>query len=259
VKPLRTGSVVLVLALIVFAAGTAAADDKVVTYGVSLDYFSKYIWRGQNVDNSSVLQPTVSASAYGFTGSFWGNLDMTNKSKTAPDNAGEFSEYDLTLDYTTTIPDFNWVSWSVGTIYYQFPNTHVDSTTEIYGGFSLTTVPLTPSFKWYRDIQAINGSYFQYSIGQTFDKVYVMNENCYCGLLLGASYGWGNAAYDRGYFGVNSGQSNDLTLSAALCTQVYTWMIKPSINYSTMLGNSIRDATDKSENLWVGVGISTTF
>ena len=25
---------------------------------------------------------------------------MTNKSKTAPDNAGEFSEYDLTLDYT---------------------------------------------------------------------------------------------------------------------------------------------------------------
>jgi hypothetical protein len=86
-----------------------------------------------------------------------------------------------------------------------------------------------------------------------------MNDNCYCGLQLGASYGWGNAAYDKGYFGVNSGQSNDLTLSAALCTQVYTWMIKPSINYSTMLSNSIREATDKSDNLWVGIGISTSF
>ena len=86
-----------------------------------------------------------------------------------------------------------------------------------------------------------------------------MNENCYCGLQLGASYGWGNATYDKGYFGVNAGQSNDLTLSAALCTQVYTWMIKPSINYSTMLSDSIREATDKSDNLWVGVGISTSF
>jgi hypothetical protein len=259
VKPLRTGSVVLGFALITFVAGTAAAEDKVVTFGVSADYFSKYIWRGQNVDNSSVLQPTISASAYGFTGSIWGNIDLTNRSKVAPDNAWEFSEYDLTLDYTNTIPGIDWLSGSVGTIYYQFPNQVYDPTTEIYGGFGLPKVPLTPSFKWYRDVQAYKGSYFQFGVGQLFDKLYVMNENCYCGLQLGASYGWGNAAYDTGYFGVNSGQSNDLTLSAALCTQVYTWMIKPSINYSTMLSDSIREATDKSDNLWVGVGISTSF
>jgi hypothetical protein len=86
-----------------------------------------------------------------------------------------------------------------------------------------------------------------------------MNEKCYCGLQLGASYGWGNAAYDKGYFGVNSGQSNDLTLSAALCIQIDTWMVKPSINYSTMLSDSIRQATNKSDNFWTGVGISTSF
>lgn len=258
-KLTRCDSFVCGLVLIAFVAEIAAAEDKVVTFGFSTDYYSKYIWRGQNVDNSSVLQPAVSANAYGFTGSIWSNIDMTNRSKTAPDNAGEFSEYDLTLDYTATIPGVDWLSGSVGTIYYQFPNTQLNPTTEIYGGFSLTKVPLTPSFKWFRDVQEIHGSYFQYSIGQTFDKLYVMNENCYCGLLLGASYGWANAAYDRGYFGVNSGQSNDLTLSAALCTQVYTWMIKPSINYSSMLGNAIKAATDKSDNFWAGVGISTNF
>ena len=258
-KPLKRNSVVLGLALIAFVAGTAAAEDKVVTVGVSADYFSKYIWRGQNVDNSSVLQPAVSASAYGFTGSIWGNIDLTNRSKVAPDNAWEFSEYDLTLDYTNTIPGIDWLSGSVGTIYYQFPNQVYDPTTEIYGGFGLPKVPLTPSFKWYRDVQAYKGSYFQFGVGQLLDKLYVMNENCYCGLQLGASYGWGNAAYNKGYFGVDGGQSNDLTLSAALCTQVYTWMIKPSINYSTMLSDSIREATDKSDNLWVGVGISTSF
>ena len=87
-RPLRTGSFVLGLALISFVSGTAAAEDKVVTFGFSTDYFSKYIWRGQNVDNSSVLQPAFSASAYGFTGSIWSNIDMTNRSKTTPDNAG---------------------------------------------------------------------------------------------------------------------------------------------------------------------------
>jgi hypothetical protein len=247
------------LALIAFVTGTAAAEDKVVTYGFSMDYYSKYIWRGQNVDNSSVLQPTVSASAYGFTGSFWGNVDMTNRSKTAPDNSWEFSEYDWTLDYTNTIPGIDWLSGSVGMIYYQFPNTAFSPTTEIYTGFSLPKVPLTPSFKWYRDVDEIKGSYFQFGIGQLFEKFYVMNENCYCGLQLGASYGWANSAYNQGYFGVDGGHSNDLTLTAALCTQVYSWMIKPSINYSTMLSDPIREVTDKSDNLWVGVGISTSF
>jgi hypothetical protein len=242
-----------------FGLNKQVAEDKVITFGFSMDYFSKYVSRGQNIDNRSVLQPAVSASAYGFTGTFWGNIDMTDKSETAPDNAWEFSEYDWTLDYTTTIPDINWVSLSVGTIYYQFPNTTTNETTEIYTGFSLPTVILTPSFKWIRDVQDIKGSYFQFSIGHMIEKFYVINEKCCCGLQLGASYGWGDAGYNEGYFGVNSGQSNDLTLSAAFCIQIDSWMIKPSISYATMLSNSIREATDKSDNLWVGVGLSRSF
>ena len=85
-----------------------------------------------------------------------------------------------------------------------------------------------------------------------------MNEKCYCGLQLGASYGWANSAYNNGYFGVNSGNSNDLTLSAGLPSAVDSWMVRPSINYSTMLSDAIREATEKNDNLWFGVGISTS-
>ena len=260
-KPLRTGMAAVELALIILAAGTASADDKVVTWGFSTDYFSKYVWRGQNIDNSSVLQPAFSASAYGFTGSIWGNLDMTNKSKAAPDNAWEFSEFDWSLDYTTAVPEANWISWSVGTIYYRFPNqpSPINMTTEVYTGFSLTTLPLSPSFKWYRDVEAFKGSYFQFGIGQTFDKIYSFSDSVTCALVLGASYGWGNAAYNDGYFGVNSALSNDLTLSAGLPITVGSWTIKPSLNYSAMLSKKIQEATDKSDNFWVGLGISTTF
>ena len=245
--------------LAAFTAGAVAAEEQVVKFGLSADYYSKYIWRGQNINDKSVFQPAVSVSAYGFTGSVWGNMDLTNKSATAPDNAGEFSEFDYTIDYTAAIPGIDWLSGSAGVVHYEFPNTTYKPTTEIYGGFSLTAVPLTPSFKWYRDVEEIKGSYFQFGVGQLFDKLYVMNDKCYCGLQLGASYGWGNAAYDKGYFGVDSGQSNDLTLSAGLCMQIYSWMVKPSINYSTMISDSIRAGREKNDNIWAGVGVSTSF
>lgn len=245
--------------LILLAFVSAAAEEQTVEFGLSADYYSKYIWRGQNINDESVLQPLVSVSASGFTGSIWGNLDLTNKSQTAPDNAWEFSEFDWSLDYTATMPEIDWLSFSVGTTYYRLPNTPYDPTTEIYGGLSLNSVPLSPFFKWYRDVDEIQGSYLQFGLGHTFEKLMEWNERCYCGLQLGASLGWGNAAYNDGYFGVDRGRVNDLTLSTGLCVQIDSWMVRPNINYSTMLSDSIREATDKNDNIWFGVGISTSF
>jgi hypothetical protein len=246
------------LAISVFVAGTAAAEEQAVKFGLVADYYSKYIWRGQNINDESVLQPTISASAYGFTGSIWGNLDLTNESQTAPDNSWEFSEFDYSLDYTAAVPDVDWLNFSVGTIHYEFPNTTFKPTTEVYGGLSFG-VPLSPSFKWYRDLDEADGSYLLFGLGHIFEKLMTWSETCYCGLQLGASAGWGNAAYNDGYFGVDRDKFNDLTLSTGLCVQIDSWMVRPNINYSTMLDDDIRQATDKSDNLWAGVGISTGF
>jgi hypothetical protein len=240
-------------------AQTGQAEEQVLNFNFAADYYNKYIWRGQNLNNESVFQPAISASAYGFTGSIWANLDLTNGSQSAPDNAWEFSEFDYALDYSGTMPGIDWLGFSAGAVYYRLPNTSLDSTTEIYGGLSLNNVLLSPSFKWYRDIDDIKGSYFQLGIGQTFEKVYVVNEKYCCGLQLGASVGWGSSNYNEGYFGIEGGKFNDLTLSTALCMQIDSWMVKPNINYSTMLSEDIRQATDNSENLWFGVGISTSF
>lgn len=249
----------LILALgVLMCPSTAVLGGDKVDLELTADYYTKYIWRGQNIDDRSVFQPAVSVSAYGFTGSIWGNMDMTNKSLTAPDNAGEFSEYDFTLDYSGEVPGIKGLGFSIGTIYYRFPNTSFKPTTEVYGGLSLD-MPLSPSITWYRDVDEINGSYFQFSIGHTIEKIYVVNEKCYCGLQLAASYGWGNSAYNRGYFGVPHSQSNDFTFSAGLPISIGTWTVKPSVNYATMLSNSIREATGKSDNIWFGVGLSTSF
>jgi hypothetical protein len=254
-----TLGIVGLVTLSIFTSSVMSAEKQTVEFGLSADYYSKYIWRGQNINNSSVLQPTVSASAYGFTGSLWGNLDLTNDSKTAPDNAWEFSEFDWGLDYSAAVPGIENLNFSLGALYYRLTNQVLKPTTELYSGLSLSDNFLSPSFKWYRDVDEIKGSYFEFAIGHAIEKIYTVNEKCYCGLQLGASYGWGNAAYDKGYFGVNSGQSNDLTLTAGLPFCIDTWTIKPSINYSSMLSKSIREATDKSDNFWVGLGVSTSF
>jgi hypothetical protein len=239
---------------LVFVLEPAMAEEK-IKFGLSTDYYSKYIWRGQNINNKGILQPAVSASAYGFTGSIWGNLDLTNQN----DASGEFSEFDFTLDYSGTVPGADWLGFSVGTIYYRFPNTAFKPTTEIYGGLNLPTVPLSPYFKWYRDVDEIDGSYFQFGLGHTFEKIVEVNEKCYCGLELGVSVGWGSSSYNNGYFGVDNGKFNDLTLSAGFPVCIDSWTVRPSINYSTMLSDSIRTATADSDNLWVGVGISVSF
>ena len=104
--------------LLAFRDCDVFAEDK-INFGLAADYYSKYIWRGQNVNDESVFQPSISLSKWGFTGSIWGNLDLTNEN----DNSGEFSEFDYTLDYSGEMPDVNWLNFSVGTVHYRFPNT----------------------------------------------------------------------------------------------------------------------------------------
>lgn len=251
-------SIIGIVTLLTFTTGVMADDEQVIKFAISADYYSKYIWRGQVFDNKSVLQPAISASAYGITFSIWGNMNLTDRSKIVPDNAGEFSEFDWTLDYTAAVPGVENLNFSLGTIYYRFPNQIYHPTTEVYGGLSVSA-PLSPFIKLYHDVDEINGSYVQFGIGHTFEKIYTVSDICYCGLQLGTSVGWGSAGYNHGYFGADNSKLNDLTLSAGLPFCLGSTTLRPSINYSTMLADDIHQATDKSDNIWFGIGLSTSF
>jgi hypothetical protein len=247
------------LTLLTFSPVVIAAEEQTVKFGISADYYSKYIWRGQVLSDKSVFEPAISANAYGFTGTVWGNMNLKNNDKIVPDNGGEFSEFDWTLDYTNALPGVEGVNYSVGVIYYRFPNQVYKPTTEVYGGLTLTNVPLTPSIKLYHDVDEIDGSYIQLGVGHLIEKIYVVNEECYCGLSLGASVGWGSAGYNHDYFGVDNSKFNDLALTAGLPFCLGSWTVRPSINYASMLSSDIREATDKSDNVWWGIGLSTSF
>ena len=233
-------------------AGTYASDT--INCTVSSDFYTKYIWRGQVVSDRSVFEPAIALYGYGFTGFVWGNMDLTGQNE----HCREFIEMDYVLDYTASIPDVEGVSFSVGTIYYDFPNTAYKPTTEIYGGLSLA-VPLSPFIKIYRDVDETDGSYIQVGVGHTIEKFFSISDGCYCGLRFGSYLAYGNSQYNKFYFGSAGGKLNDLNISLAMPVCYKSWTITPGVYYSTMLGDSIRQATLKSDNIWVGVGISTSF
>ncbi len=239
-----------VAAMVLGAVTAACAEDK-VTVGLSADLFSKYVWRGQNIVDDWVLQPGASVGYKGFTGSIWGNMDLTGDVI----DGGQFSEVDYTLDYSNKLPGLDLLGYSVGVIYYDFPNTAFDATSEVYGGLTVD-VPLSPALRVYYDFDEIDGTYVQLSVGHTFEKIRQWRDDCYCHVQLGASLGYGTSGYNEGYFGVDDSALNDLTLSAGLPICLGKWTIKPGIACSVMIDDDIRAATAKSDNFWGGISAS---
>ena len=76
-KQIKCTLVVLCLATLM-SNRTLKAGDK-VSVGASADFFSKYVWRGQNLVDDWVLQPGASVGYKNLTASVWENLDLTDE------------------------------------------------------------------------------------------------------------------------------------------------------------------------------------
>jgi len=248
----------LLLVLFVTSSAVLAEGEDKIGFTLGSDFYSKYVWRGQLLNDDFVFQPSIGASCKGFTASVWGNADLTNYH----DNSGELTEYDLTLDYSNKFSEDSKIGYSIGTIHYHFPSISATDTTEVYWGFNFD-VPLKPAIKVYHGLGNENGTYVSFSLGHTIEKIATFTEDCYCGLQLGASLGWGSGTYNKDYWGVDESRLNDLafTVGLPICFPG-GWTVKPSINYVTLVDGKIRD-TDmygkSSDYLFTGVSIGKSF
>lgn len=99
-----------------------------LSLALDVTYNGKYVWRGINTVDGDVLQPSGTLRYGGLSFNVWANMDLDNVNG----QSGDFTEIDLTLDYTWSM-DF--VDLSVGRIYYTFPHSgQAPSTIEIYAG-----------------------------------------------------------------------------------------------------------------------------
>ncbi|MBN2318149.1 MAG: hypothetical protein JXR49_03695 [Acidobacteria bacterium] len=251
----RMGRLGLGIMILIFVTGSIAAaqDEPVFSADISVDYASMYVWRGIPVNRESVMQPAVAGSAYGFTGSIWANIDMTDFAGTA----GEFSEIDYALDYSGSVGD-SVVGYSVGVIHYIFPTLGATdaSTTEIYGGLSFD-VPLSPFITWYGDVNAIDGSYVQFGVGHSLETEIAPDYSV--GLDLSASFAFGSSGYNNGYFGIDEAKWNDFTFGIGVPFNLKHVSLTPSFNMSAMMSEEIGDTLSERANYWFALSLAKSF
>lgn len=247
---------VAALSVFICGSGLAFAQDE-ISVELTADYYGKYIWRGQNLDDDNVFQPGLSIGYGGFTAGIWGSMELTNING----NNNEFTEVDYSLDYSGDFPFISGAGYSVGLIYYDFPNTTVKDTTEFYWGLSFD-LPASPSITFYHDLDEAEGTYISLAMGHTVEQVMELGPDVPVGMEIGASLGWGSGSYDKYYWGTDQSKMNDLVLSASFPFELGGFTIAPSLNYVTLLSDDIRktDAygTD-SDFFFVGIGLSKSF
>ena len=247
--------------MIYLLIGGALAEDS-LSFEITSDFFSKYIWRGQNLNDDPVYQPGISLAWRNFTAGIWGNLDLTNIN----DRSGDFSELDYYLDYSDAFPGIDKLGYSLGVIYYDFPGAgpmggRVPDTVEFYWGLSLD-VPLNPSITVYHDLDEAEGTYVNLGFSHSIEKLFEITPDLPVGLEISAGLGWASGSYNKYYWGTDQSKMQDLSLSVSFPMEVAGWTVAPSLNYVTLLSDDIRDTdtygTD-SDYFFCGVSLSKSF
>ena len=246
--------VMMVLAAVsstfVMAEDVATTEGTAPEFSVSLDYYSKYVWRGQNYQDDGAFQPGIEMAYGNFTVGVWGNMDLSNYNS----KGGDMTEVDYYVDYSGSLTDL--IGYSVGLINYTFPAYGgSDDATEVYAGLSFDTF-LSPSVTAYNYADEA-GTYVSFAIGHSVEQL----GDTPFGLELGASFGYGTESYNMNYWGFSDAAANDLAMTVALPVALGDWTLSPSINYVALLDSDVKDnsLTGDDDYLFFGVGLSTSF
>lgn len=253
-KGLMALGLALVFTITVAVGNVCPQETKTSGYA-SVDVLSNYVWRGQKLSNSWVVQPSVGITYGSFGANIWGNYDGDSKVDEGNDH-GEFTETDITLTYTYAIDK---VSLTGGYIYYALSG--ANDTQEAYLAGSYNTL-LKPTLTMYYDFDEGNGAFIVASIGHSFEVAKGMPLNL--GAL--ASYNVNNKVMGLDEDGDDFSNFYNSELSASLNIPVYKNItVTPKIAYAFPLSDdaeeaigSISDDGDK-DILYGGINLTLSF
>jgi uncharacterized protein (TIGR02001 family) len=242
-KTVLTGVVVaLALAL---AIPAAAQDDLKVSIGGKV--VSDYVWRGQVINDDGALQPWAKVGISGFGLKVWGSMDLDDDPN---DAQWEFTEVRVKGSYTIPISAY---SLDVGGIYYNYPNTDIESTFEAFGKFTFSEVIFSPYVALYYDLDQIEGFYLRVggSYGQELETF-----NWKVDVWIAA----GSSDYNEGYFWVDDFALNDLTARFKV-TFPFTeqFSVSAFVSGSWLMDSDIQDAVVDDSKLAFGAGVKYSF
>jgi hypothetical protein len=221
-----------------------------------LAYNSKFLWRGLNLSNGSVLQPAISFTQYNFSSIVWGNLDLSEDNR----NSGNFTRVDIVLDYSNTLKCADClVGYSAGLIHYVYPSTEDCNTTEMYVAATMNGT-VAPTLTFFYDIDEVCGWYMNLLLKSEWGTLFCPTLCSVVTIETSLSLGWGNSNYNRYYYGLKSARFLDFYANLSFPTLYKKWYLAPHLSYSYLVDASIRDANiNENANLWGGLTVLRLF
>ena len=250
-KRLRSVIVGVIISLVISAGSLYAEEIKASGYG-SVDVLSNYVWRGQKLSNSWVVQPSVGITYGGFGANLWGNYDADSKIDEGDDH-GEFTETDITLNYSHSIEK---LTLTAGYIYYALSGANDTQEMYVSAGYDML---LKPALTVYYDFDEGNGAYIVASIGHSFEVAKDINLN----LGASASYNIKNTVMGVDKDGKDFSNFYNAELSSSVNIPVWKAIsVTPKVAYSFPLSSdarhAIRGISDDGDTDIVYGGINVT-
>jgi len=231
---------------------------------IEVSYLSRYIWRGQEGTDDPVIQPSLTTTYENLKLNIWGNIDTTGTNN----NEGDFSELDYTVEYWDKFPGINRINYSLGMIYYDFPCTNFEDTTELFWGIDID-IPLKPFIRIYHDLDEVKGGiYKSIGLGHSINNIFKIGRETRAGiqqnywsadLNLNASLGWGNKTYNRSYWEVKKQGLNDFVFSIALPIENRGITLIPNITFINLIDSKIRNTRNGNDFTVFGITICKKF
>jgi len=242
----------LILSFLSAATRGWGGEEEKVSVNAGLGVFNRYIFRGYEIGQDSVVfQPSLGAAYKGFSVSFWGNIDSDEKATQnfVPDRPGKksFNETDLTLSYTYGLGKLELTG---GYIYYG--TKYTAETEELYLGASYDTW-FKPTLTVYRDITSYPGTYIQLSLSQSWKFYREMTVD----VGASAAYFAGDSGYWKTYESATGGYTgekyrafHDGRLSLGISIPLgKNFVVQPLVQYSFPLSSEAKRKIDgKSYN-----------
>ncbi len=226
------------------------AEDAKVGGTASVSVMSNYVWRGQKLSNSYVIQPSVGITYNSFGVNLWANFD--------PDynDSSEHTETDLTVDYSFNVDS---LSFDAGYIYYGLEG--ADDTQEIFLSIAYDML-LNPTLTIYYDFDEGDGAFIVAGISHSVS----MTGKLALDLGASVSYNLNNKVmgFDRSGNDFSNFYNAEVTASMSIPVSKAI-SIEPIISYSFPLSNDAEDAlqsiSDDGDDdiLYGGVTVTLSF
>ena len=242
------------MALLILAAVAAPVSAWAADGSIYADVLSAYVYNGLQYNDEAVFQPGLDvAGPFGLGYSLWANMDLTDSERSwAPNSAGEWSELDLGLNWSS--PWEGPVSLTIGGTYYVYPQSEssiveaedgttsaspapADGSYEVYAKVKATTLLLTPALKVCHDLDNSDDWIALFSIGHSFSLTDALS------LDLGATLGYAGEFYIDQNYGSDAGSAFthaqvDTALTFALNEKI---SVSAKASYSSILDSEVRD------------------